>query len=62
MPVSAEKIRREKKIESFLTITLERNQDLRQDKWKGEYWTHLIQELRGKSSKEKEIERENSWH
>jgi hypothetical protein len=32
MPVSAEKIRREKKIESFLTITLERNQDLRQDK------------------------------
>jgi hypothetical protein len=33
-----------------------------QDKWKGEYWTHLIQELRGKSSKEKEIERENSWH
>jgi hypothetical protein len=32
MPVSAEKIRREKKIESFLAITPERNQDLRQDK------------------------------
>ena len=51
------KIKIEKKIKSFFTKTLERNQDLKQDRWWSEYWTHLTQELRGKSSKEKRVER-----
>ena len=51
------KIKREKTIKSLFTKTLERNQDLKQDGWWSEYWTHLIQELREKSSKEKRVER-----